>query len=79
MSLGRFYELHYRVDPYFHYANFPRSIGGGWNGNTLGLQRYTGLQRIWYATPGPTKVAGGTGIIVVGAGGYWWLSSDVGE
>ncbi len=80
ISLGRFYELHYRVDPYFNYARFPRSIGGGWNGNTLGLERYSGLQRIWYATPGPTKVAGGTGIIVVGAGGYWWFSSgDDGE
>ena len=80
ISLGRFYELHYRVDPYFNYARFPRSIGGGWNGNTLGLERYSGLQRIWYATPGPTKVAGGTGIVVVGAGGYWWFSSgDDGE
>jgi len=76
ISLGRFYELHYAVDPYFNYANFPRAISGGWNGNTLGLQRYNGLKRIWYSTPGPTKIAGG-GVI---AGGYWWfLYDDDGE
>jgi hypothetical protein len=76
INFGRFYELHYRVDPYFSYARFPNAIGGGWNGNKLGLQRYTGLQRVWFATPGPTKVVAGTGIVVVGTGGYWWLSSS---
>jgi hypothetical protein len=75
INLGSFYELHYRVDPDFFGAAFPRSIGGSWSGRQLGLEKYTGLERILYATPGPTKVAGGTGIIVVGAGGYWWLSS----
>lgn len=80
MSLGRFYELHYRVDPFFNYAKFPTSVGGGWNGNALRLQRYTGVQRIWHATPGPTKVVvvvcGGSGVAGAGAGTYWWFSGQ---
>jgi hypothetical protein len=77
ISIGRFYELHHNVDRFFNYANFPRSIGGGWKASDLGLTRYTGVQRLWHSTPGPTKLvgAGGFGTIVVGAG-YWWFSDD---
>jgi hypothetical protein len=66
ISRGRFYELHYRVDPTFHYAPFPRAIGGGWTGNALGLQKYGTLGQWWYGTPFALKVAGGSVIIVGG-------------
>ena len=74
ISRGRFYELHYRVDPSYHGSGFPRSIGGAWSGRAIGLQRYEGLTRLWYGTPGSLKVAGGV-IIVVGtaSGGYYFL------
>ncbi|MBW3540935.1 MAG: hypothetical protein KY476_11745 [Planctomycetes bacterium] len=64
LSRGRFYELHFRVDPYFYAAPFPRSIGGAWRGNDLALTKCGPLGRLWYGSPGPLKatsasVAGG--------------------
>lgn len=79
INLGRFYELHYRVDPEFHGAPFPRAIGGSWRGNQLGLQKYHGLQRIWYATPSPLKAARGAAAGISGASAYWWISSTDAE
>jgi hypothetical protein len=77
ISIGRFYELHYRVDPFFHGTRFPKAIGGTWRGSQLGLERYSGIQKLWYSTPGPTKVVGGVGLGAGAAGAaYWWLSDD---
>ncbi|XZE42765.1 RHS repeat-associated core domain-containing protein [Pirellulaceae bacterium SH467] len=77
MSIGRFYELHYRVDPFFHGTRFPQAIGGTWRGGQLGLERYSGLQKIWYSTPCPTKIGVGVGLGTGAAGaGYWWFSDD---
>jgi RHS repeat-associated protein len=77
INIGRFYELHYRVDPFFHGTRFPGEIGGTWRGSQLGLDRYSGLQKLWYSTPGPTKVGAGIGVGTSAAGaGYWWLSDD---
>jgi hypothetical protein len=80
ISLGRFYELHHKVDKFFNYARFPRAIGGGWKASDLGLTRYSGLQRLWFSTPGPTKLvgAGGLGTIIFGVG-YWWFSDDAAQ
>jgi hypothetical protein len=41
ISRGRFYELHYTVDPDFHGTAFPRCIGGSWRGGQLGLKKYS--------------------------------------
>lgn len=75
INLGRFHELHYRVDPSF----FGARLGIGmrpWSGAELGLTRLQGWQRVWHATPGPLKL----GIGSAGAGGaalaYWWASND---
>ena len=77
ISIGRFYELHYRVDPFFHGTRFPKAIGGTWRGGQLGLERYSGLQKLWYSTPGPTKVGVGVGLGTGATGaGYWWFSDD---
>jgi hypothetical protein len=73
MNQGRFYELHYKVDPTFHGTRFPWSIGGKWKGAQLGLQKYGPLTRWWHATPGPTKAVGGAGIVGAGAAAGHWL------
>jgi hypothetical protein len=73
ISRGRFYELHYRVDPSYPGSNLPRHIGGGWWGRQLGLERYSPWTRWWHATPGPTKVAGGVVIVGGGTAGGFWL------
>jgi hypothetical protein len=80
INRGRFYELHYMVDPDFHGAAFPRYIGGSWRGGQLGLKKYSPWIRWWYATPTPTKVVGGA-VIVGGsaAGGYWLFARSDGE
>jgi hypothetical protein len=40
LNRGDFYELHYRVDPYFNAANLPKDVGGGtWKGKALGIKR----------------------------------------
>jgi RHS repeat-associated protein len=61
MSRGLFYELHYRVDPTFYYAPFPRTIGGGWRGGQIGLQKYGIVGRTWYGTSAPLKETIGVG------------------
>jgi hypothetical protein len=76
ISRGRFYELHYMVDPHWHYAAFPARIGGAWNGGRLGLQMYGPATRWWHATPGPLKITGGVGVVGSGAAGGYWLSGS---
>jgi RHS repeat-associated protein len=76
-SRGRFYELHYKVDKHYPGSRLPESVGGGfWSGSELGIERLSGIKRIWYATPGPLKVAiiGGIGGTAIGGGLYWYLS-----
>jgi hypothetical protein len=49
ISLGRFYELHYKVDPDF----FGAALGRGmrpWSGTKIGLEKLEGLARLWDAT-----------------------------
>lgn len=76
MSRGDFYELHYKVDLQFRNANFPNAIGGKWTGSSLGLERYSGLERIWHASPTPLKITAG-GVTVTGAAGtYYYLGDD---
>jgi hypothetical protein len=57
MSQGDFYEYHYGVDPRFYGARLPRNLNGGrgWSGNRLGLERYSGLGRVWRRTPSAWK------------------------
>jgi hypothetical protein len=76
ISRGRFYELHYMVDPFYPGSTFPRVLGGGWWGGQVGLQRYSPWVRWWYATPGATKLVGGFGILGGGAAGGYWVWWD---
>jgi hypothetical protein len=75
ISRGNFYELHYRVDPTFYGAAFPKSIGGSWSGNTIGLKKLGFFGRMWYGSPGPLKI-GVAGAAAAGGGAYWYLNND---
>jgi hypothetical protein len=75
ISRGDFYELHYQVDPDFFNANFPKAIGGSWTGSSLGLKKYTGIERVWHASPTPLKVTVG-GTVTAGAGAAYYYSGD---
>jgi hypothetical protein len=75
ISRGDFYELHYKVDPHFFSANFPKAIGGNWRGSSLGLEKYTGVERLWYASPTPLKVTVG-GTAAAGAAGAYYYQGD---
>jgi len=77
ISIGRFYELHYRVDPYFHGTRFPKAIGGSWRGSQLGLERYSGLQRMWLSLPGDLKGAAASG--TTGGSGATYFSMLLGH
>lgn len=71
ISRGDFYELHYEVDPQFHYANLRNyKRTGGWSGDDLGLEKYQGLDRVWYGAPAPLKTAVGGGAVGTGALAY---------
>ena len=62
MSRGSFYELHYTVDPKFFGTRLPAAAGGGtWSGAALGLQKASGLNRVWQAAPFELKNAVGSG------------------
>jgi len=76
ISIGRFYERHFRADRLFHGTRFPRAVGGTWSGRAAGLQKPGLAGRLWYASPGPLKAAVGVGAVGAGAGAYWWLSDD---
>jgi hypothetical protein len=58
ISTGRFYELHYAVDPNFRGAAFPSEIGGSWSGSRIGLEKYGSWGRWWYGTSTPLKLTG---------------------
>jgi hypothetical protein len=76
ISRGEFYELHYKVDPYVFGTRFPNSVGGAWQGRSLGLQKYGGLGQAWYGSPTALKVTVG-GVTAAGAGGsYYYLGED---
>lgn len=73
ISRGDFYELHYKVDPYFFNANFPTAIGGSWRGSSLGLEKYGTAGRIWYSIPTSLKVTVGGAGAAEGAGAYYYF------
>ena len=75
ISRGEFYELHYLVDLDFHGAKFPSRIGGVWRGETIGLQKYGMLNRLWYGSPRPLKFLIG-GAVGGGVTGYWYFVGD---
>jgi RHS repeat-associated protein len=77
ITIGQFYELHYKIDLSFHGAAFPRSIGGSWSGSGLGIQRYGLMLRLWHGSPRPLKLTVG-GTFVGGSAGalYYALSDD---
>ena len=76
MSRGDFYALHYKVDQSFYGTAFPKSIGGTWSGRSLGLEKYSGTQRLWYASPTPLKVTIGGAAAAGAAGGYLYYGND---
>lgn len=76
ISIGRFYELHFKADPYFWGTRFPSRIGGTWQGRALGFEKAGQLGRLWYASPRPFKLTVGGGLAGGGAASYWWLSDD---
>ena len=63
ISRGDFYELHFKVDPYFYGAKLAADGGGGsWSGKRLGLKKHGLLGRIWQGSPAPLNgVAGLSG------------------
>jgi len=71
VSRGRFYELHFRADPYFYGTRFPNSIGGTWSGRAIGLQKPGTFGRLWYGMPGALKLTLGAGAAGAGAGAYF--------
>jgi hypothetical protein len=75
ISRGNFYELHFKVDPFYPGSRLPRAAGGGiWNGTSLGLEKYGTVGRLWYGSPTPLKVTvGGT---VAASGAAYWYSND---
>ena len=75
ISRGDLYELHYKVDPYFFGARFPKSVGGSWSGNSLGLQKYGSFGQIWYGSPTQLRVTVG-GLGATGVGGAYYYSGD---
>ncbi|MCX7805519.1 MAG: hypothetical protein N3A38_10070 [Planctomycetota bacterium] len=79
ISVGRFYELHYQVDPAFHGARFPRKIGGIWAGSAIGLQKYSFMATIWHGTSISLKIAVGTGVIGGSSAGVYWLWEETEE
>jgi hypothetical protein len=70
MSRGAFYERHFLGDPYFYGTAFPRSIGGNWSGQSLGLVKLMSPINWWYSAPdwlratGAAGAAGGGGAVV---------------
>jgi hypothetical protein len=78
MNIGRFYELHYKVDPDFAGAALGRGMRP-WRGSALGLQKVQGWRRVWYSTPGPLKAAVGLGAGGAAGAAYWWFSDDEGS
>jgi RHS repeat-associated protein len=76
ISIGRFYELHYAVDPSFYRAGFPRAIGGQWVGGQLGLEKYGTWGRWWYGTSASLKLSGGAVAAGGTAAGVWFFGSS---
>jgi hypothetical protein len=76
ITRGRFYELHYKVDPTFYGTSFPRRIGGVWQGRGLGIDKLTGFSRMWHATPGPLKTSVGAAGAAAGGGAAYWYFLD---
>jgi hypothetical protein len=75
ISRGDFYELHFKVDPHYPGSRLPASVGGGvWNGNSLGLEKYGAVGRLWYGSPTPLKVTVGGAVVATGGGVYWYSS-----
>jgi hypothetical protein len=72
ISRGDFYELHYKVDPYFFNANFPKGVGGSWRGRSLGLEKYGAAGRLWYGSPAPLKATiGGASLAAAASVNYY--------
>ncbi|MBU1378594.1 MAG: hypothetical protein KKE02_02340 [Alphaproteobacteria bacterium] len=67
ITRGEFYPLHSKVDSHFYGTGFPRRMGlGGWSSKVLGIEKYGLPGRLWYGTPGPTKVVVGGAAIEAG-------------
>jgi hypothetical protein len=65
---GEFFPLHYGVDKFYHGGKVPAEFGGGgWSGKKLGWDKYGPIDRAWYGTPAPLKVAAGAGVVGTGA------------
>ena len=65
ISRGDFYELHYKVDPWFKGTGVR---GQGWSGKKVGLKEYGLVGRLWHGSPPPLKArVGGSGASVGGA------------
>lgn len=76
MSRGAFYERHFLGDPYFHGTAFPRSIGGTWSGDALGLVKPMRPINWWYAGPDWLRVAGGAGAAAGDGAAVYYFSGD---
>jgi RHS repeat-associated protein len=63
ISVGRFYELHFKVDRSFFGTS-------GWNGQTLMLDKYGLAGRLWFGAPAPLKLTVGIGAAAAGGGAY---------
>lgn len=56
ITRGDFYALHSQVDPHFYGAKLPARVGGErWSSKKLGIEKYTGAERIWHSMPAPLK------------------------
>ncbi|WP_397580583.1 hypothetical protein, partial [Sphingorhabdus sp.] len=74
ISRGNFYELHFKVDPFYPGSRLPGAAGGGvWNGTSLGLEKYGTVGRLWFGSPTPLKVTVG-GTVAAGGAAYWYSS-----
>lgn len=75
ISLGRFYELHFRADRFFSGAAFPKAIGGNWLGASSGLVKPGVFGRLWYGSPTALKLTVG-GAYLGGAAIYGLLNGE---
>jgi hypothetical protein len=60
ISVGDFYELHYKVDPSYGGSALPwrSTVGGGrWKGGQLGMQKYDKAGRLWHGSPTALKLS----------------------
>ena len=63
MNRGRFYERHFKVDPFMYGARMKNGMPG-WSGGRIGLQRYGPIGQFWFGTTTPLKTAVGSSLVV---------------